>query len=307
MRKKARSLKPGKKEEIIACYIMLALPIIGFIVFQIYPLIWQIHKAFYRYNGVSSYTRFVGLDNFIDIFTSNSAFWKSYLVTFQFTLIKVPLELTIAFIIASLLSMEAIKGRNLFRTLYYTPVLLSSVIIGVIYSGFFTYFGVINDLLMKIGLIKEPIDFFARKWVTMPTLIGGHIWCNVGTNILFFIAALANIPRDCYESAYLDGASRFTVVRKITLPLMAPVLSNILLLSFLGTLGVGEYIYVTSAGAPAGETTTVQMYMLNYMPGFSSGSVEIGYASALTFVISIISMITSLSFKKLATWLTTRF
>lgn len=294
----------GKKQDILACYLMLLLPIAGFLLFNMYPLLWQIQKAFYRYNGVKSYTKFVGLKNFITIFTEDIPFWKSYLVTFQFTLIKVPIELAIALFIASLLSNEAIKFKGMFRAMFYVPVLVSMVVVGIIYSNMFSYFGVINSLLQKIGVISEPIDFFSGKWRVMSSLIGGHIWCNVGTNILFFIAALANIPKDCYEAAYIDGAGSFTVFRKITLPLMGPVLSTILLLSFLGTLGVGEYVYMTSNGAPAGETTTVGMYMLNFLPGFAQSNIEIGYASALTFVVSVISMVTSFAFKRLSTWLT---
>lgn len=301
-----KALRPGRKKEVLACYLLLLLPLIGFFVFNLYPLAWQIQKAFLRYNGVASHTKYVGLGNFINIFTENKNFWRSYLVTFQFALIKVPIELTIAFILASILSKSFIKARSFFRAVYYMPVLLSAVIIGVIYSNMFGYFGVVNSILQKLHIISEPIDFFRDKWTTMATLIGTHVWNNVGTNVLYFLAALANIPKDCYEAAYLDGASGFTMTRKITLPLMGPVLSTILLLSFLGTLGVGEFIYVTSNGAPAGSTTTVQMYMLNYLPGFSTGTIEIGYASALSFVISIISIIASFSFRKLSTWLTTR-
>lgn len=301
--KKKRTLS-GKTQDTLSCYLLLLLPILGFLLFNIYPLVWQIQKAFYRYNGVESYTKFVGLKNFITIFTEDIPFWKSYIVTFQFTLIKVPVELCIALFIASLLSNEAIKCKGIFRALYYTPVLLSAVVVGIIYSNIFTYFGVANSILEKLGLISEPIDFFATKWRAMASLIGGHVWNNVGTNVLFFTAALANIPKDCYEAAYLDGAGRFTTFRKITLPLMGPVLSTILLLSFLGTLGVGEYIYLTSNGAPAGETTTVGMYMMQYLPGFSTGSVDMGYASALTCIVSIISVVTSFAFRKLSAWLT---
>jgi len=300
-------LKPGRKKEILSCYLLLALPLIGYCLFDIYPIFWQLHKAFFRYTGVPSDTMFVGWKNFIDVFVDTPKFWEAYLVTVQFTLIKVPVELTIAIFIASLLSREQIKGKSIFRAIYYIPVLLSAVVIGVIYSNFFNYFGVINDILLRLGLVDAPVDFFQKKWVTMSTLIGGHVWNNVGTNVLYFTAALANIPKDCYEAAYLDGASRFTTFRKITLPLMGPVLSTILLLSFLGTLGVGEYILVTSAGMPAGETQSVSMFMLtSYMPGFATGTINIGFASALTFVYSIISLILSMSFRKLSSWLTSR-
>ena len=299
-----KRLRPGYKKEVASCYLLLFLPLVGFFVFTLYPMIWQIQKAFMRYNGVASYTKFIGWDNFIKIFTEDTKFWNSYIVTFQFAIIKVVVELAIAFTLACILSKNFIKGKAFFRAVYYMPVLLSAVIVGVIYSNLFGYFGVANSILQKLHFIKEPIDFFRDKWTTMTTLLGTHIWYYVGMNTLYFSAALASIPKECYEAAYLDGAKGFTMTRKITLPLMGPVLSTILLLSFLGTLGVGEFIYVTSAGAPAGETTTVQMYMLQYMPGFAGGTVEIGYASALSYVVSIISIIASLLFNKLSKWLT---
>lgn len=278
-----------KSSDQAQCYLLLGLPIIGFLVFTIYPLIWSALKAFYYYDMIPDHTRFVGLDNFVTLFTKGGDYWRGWIVTLQFLLIKLPIEIPLALIIAVLLS-KGLKGSNLFRNLYYMPCVISVAIVGIIFSNIFDVFGLANAWLTKLNIIKEPIDWFGGKWTAMFVLILGSVWSNMGTNVVYFTAALANVPKELYEAADMEGAGVCTKFFKITVPMIAKVFQTILLLAINGTLRVGEYIIVMTNGAPAGKTLTAEAYVIKmFLPGFASGSsINIGYGCAISIISSII-------------------
>ena len=278
-----------KSSDQIQCYLLLGLPIIGFLVFTIYPLIWSALKAFYYYDMIPDHTRFTGIDNFITLFTKGGDYWRGWIVTLQFLLIKIPIEIPLALVIAVLLS-KGLKGSNLFRNLYYLPCVISVAIVGIIFSNIFDVFGLANAWLTKLNVIDAPIDWFGSKWTAMFVLILGSVWSNLGTNIVYFTAALANVPKELYEAADMEGAGVLAKFFKITVPMIAKVFQTILLLAINGTLRVGEYIIVMTNGAPAGKTLTAEAYVIKmFLPGFSSGSsINIGYGCAISIVSSII-------------------
>lgn len=282
-------LEKLKSSDQTQCYLLLGLPIIGFLVFTIYPLLWSALKAFYFYDMVPNHTRFVGLENFVTLFTKGSDYWRGWIVTLQFLLIKLPIEIPLALILAVLLS-KGLRGSNLFRNLYYMPCVISVAIVGIIFSNIFDVFGLANAWLSKLGIIDAPIDWFGGKWTALFVLILGGIWSNMGTNVVYFTAALSNVPKELYEAADMEGAGVCTKFFKITVPMIAKVFQTILLLAINGTLRVGEYIIVMTNGAPAGKTLTAEAYVIKtFLPGFASGSsINIGYGCAISIISSII-------------------
>ena len=278
-----------KSSDKMQCYLLLSLPIIGFFVFTIYPILWSVSKAFYFYNMVPSETRFVGLDNFITLFTKGGDYWRGWLVTFQFLFIKIPIEIPLALIFAVLLN-NGLKGSNMFRNMYFLPTVISMAIVGIIFSNIFDVFGIINNWLLSLGFISEPIDWFSKKWTAMFVLILGGIWSGLGVNIVYFTAALSNVPKDLYEAADIEGASSIDKFFKITVPMIAKVFQVVLLLAINGTLRVGEYIIVMTNGAPAGKTLTAEAYIIRqFLPGFATGTIpNLGYGCAICIMSSII-------------------
>lgn len=277
-----------KSSEQAQCFILLALPIIGFLVFTIYPIIWSALKAFYYYDLVPSNTRFVGLDNFITLFKKGSDYWRAWLVTFKFGSIKLPIEIPLALVLATLLS-KGLKGSNFFRNFYYLPCVISLAIVGIIFSNIFDAFGVINSWLSKLGITEHPIDWFGNTSTAMSVLILGGVWSAFGTNVVYFTAALSNVPKDLYEAADIEGAGRITQFFKITVPMISKVFQTILLLAINGTLRTGEYILVMTNGAPARTTLTSEAYVMKtFLPGFSSGTPNLGYGCAMSIISSII-------------------
>lgn len=272
----------------IQSYLLLALPLIGFFVFTLYPILWAFVKSFFYYDQIPSNTLFVGFKNYVHIFTKNSYYWKSWITTLQYTILKLPFEIGLTLVLAFFLS-KKMKGAPLIRGIYFMPTVISVALCSVIFTNLFQYFGFFNDFFVKIGLISEPIDWYANKWSAMAVLVVAGVWKNFGTNVLLFAAALTNVPDDLYEAADIDGAGPFRKFFNITVPMIAPVFQTILLLAINGTLHVGEFIVTMTNGAPGGATHTVGSYILtNFVPGFSSGTVDVGYGAAISIVTSII-------------------
>ena len=283
----------------LSCYAILSPQIIGFLVFSLYPILWAASKAFYYYTGTPSLTRFVGLGNFIKIFTIDSTYWETWGNTLLFAFGKLPLELPLALLIALCLR-KGLKGAGFFRAAFYLPCVISIAIVGLIFTNLFDYFGFINAWLIKLGLIDTPIDWFSNAWTARFALIIGSIWSSFGINVLYFISALANVPEELYECAKLDGASRWVTFRKITLPMIAPVFSTILLLAINGTLHTSEYILATTKGVPAGSTYTVMSYVVNrFVPGFADAGANVGYGCALAIVTAILMGLIAVIYSKL--------
>ena len=292
-------MSPAAKKQAWLCYLLLALPIIGFFVFTLYPMGWATRLSLFSYTGVPSETRFVGFENFKTLFTTDANYWHAWLFTFKYAIIKVPTEAIVAFVTAYFLSKEP-KFVDLFRSVYYMPAMFSVAIIGLVFSNIFDFFGVANGLLMKFGLIEENINWFAGEGTATFALLVGGWWNSFGVTVLYFMSALANVPRELYESAELDGAGEIKKIWHVTLPMIAPVYQVLLLLSINSCLHVGEYMLVMTNGAPGGLTHTISSYMTSkIVPGFGEVA-NLGYASCMSVITSVIFCLVALGYTKLS-------
>ncbi len=281
-------------------YAMIAIPLIGFFVFSLYPIMWSVQKAYYFYDGSKSTMRFIGLENFVTLFTKDATYWTAWLTTFKFAILKIPFEMSIAMVLALILHRK-LKGSGLFRSIYYMPNVISVAIIGVVFSNMFDYFGFINGLLMKYNIISENINWFESVGTSMFVLVVASVWNTFGLNVMYLLVALSNIPEELYESAALDGSSKIRTFFKITLPMMGPVLQTILLLSINGTLLTNDLILVTTGGAPAGKTYSIAAYVTSkFVPGFADSAVNIGYGAASAVIMAIILAVVALIYNTLS-------
>ena len=287
-----------KKKEVIQCYGMISLQLIGFFLITLYPMIWAIRLSFFYYNGVPSQTRFVGMDNYKVLFTRDIEYWRTWLTTFKFALLKLPIELPFAMLIALLLNRN-IKCKGLLRAIYFLPSLIGVSIIGVIFFNLFDYFGIMNAWLTKTGILGKGVEWFSHSKTAMAVLVMGSVWSTFGVNVLYFLAALQGVPQELYEAVYVEGGGRIRAFFSVTLPMIAPVLQIILLLSINGTLHTNEYVLVMTGGGPAGTTHTVMSYVVGkFVPGFSGGNMDIGYGCSVSFITSILMAIIALLYMK---------
>ncbi|MBP3359397.1 MAG: sugar ABC transporter permease [Clostridia bacterium] len=292
---RVRDKKFREKERM--CYLLLSPQIIGFLVFSIIPMLWAISLSWTYYDTIK--TRFVGWENFLLLF-HDSNYWRAVVTTLQFAVMKIPVELPLALILAVLLSRK-IKGAGFYRAVYYLPHVISTALVALVFSNIFSFFGVFNALMQKTGLMSIPVDWFAEKMSAMWIIVIADIWKTFGVNVLYFIAALANIPEDVYESARLDGATRLQTFFRITLPMIAPTLQIIIMLSLIGTLGTSEMVLVLTNGAPGGLTYTVNAYIFNnYAPGITNGTVNVGYGCAMSLVTGLMLSVITLGYMKMS-------
>jgi len=283
------SLKNNKKnkKEYIQSYLMILPQLIGFCVFTIYPIAWVVHLGWFSYDGVTK--TYIGWENFIRLFTRDPMYWSTLLNTFVLAIGKLIVELPLALILAVILNLK-LKGRSFFRAMFYMPNVISSAIIGIIFYFMFASFeGIVNNILLALKFISEPINWFGSKSTAMFVIAVAAIWQGFGINMLFFLSALQNIPEELYECADIDGANKFRQFLHITVPMLAPVSKVIFMLAFIGSLKITDLVLVLTNGQPAGQTEVVMTYIFKYFFTNSEGSSsQIGYASALGLVTSII-------------------
>ena len=296
--KRKREEKPYNKKETFQSYTMLAPQLIGFFIFGIYPIIWVLRWALYDYDGVTS--KFVGLDNFIRIFTDDPKYWETMWNAFLFTGGKLIIEIPLALVIAVLLNSK-LKGKNIFRAAFFMPNMVSIAIVGLIfYIIFDPYQGIVNEYLFKLNLVKEPISWFSYKFTAMLVLIIASTWASFGVNMLYFLTGLMNIPQELYECADIDGASKIQQFFHITVPMLGPVLQVVLMLAMLGSLKATDIVLVLTNGQPAGDTEVVMTYIFKHFFSYGEGSPipAIGYASAMGFVTATILAVITVIYLK---------
>ncbi|MDR0405519.1 MAG: sugar ABC transporter permease [Clostridiales bacterium] len=296
------SIQREKHKEALQCFLMIGTQIIGFLVLSVYPIIWTFRWAFYAYDGIAANTRFIGLQNFISMFTVDLTYWRTWANTLLYAALKIPIELCLAMILALMLN-RRLRGSHFFRAVFYLPNIISVAVVGLIFTNMFGYFGWVNGTLLKIGAVREGVDWFAGRGTAFAVLVTGGVWSTFGINVMYFMAALAGISEDIYESARLDGASGFTAFRKITVPMIAPVLQIILLLSLVGTLGVNEFILTSTNGAPGGQTLSVMAYLTRqFVPGFMAAGAKprLGYGCAMSVVTTVIFAVVALAYDKVS-------
>lgn len=273
--------------------VLMVLPfLLGFILFSYVPIIYILRYAFTNYSGFGDY-EFTGFANFVRVFQRDPDFWQSLVNTVVLSAGKLAIEIPLALILAVLLN-KKLKGMAFFRVTLFLPAIISAVIIGLIFSLLFaSQNGMINGILMNIGMIEKPINWFNTKWKAMSVLGIASIWQNYGINMIFFLMALQSIPQELYDCASIDGATGLNRFFKITLPMIAPIFQSILLMAIVGSLKVCDLVISCTNGQPGGTTEVVMTYIYKSFFGKSGRNIEVGYASSMALITAIfLAMVT---------------
>ena len=282
---KKRLFKHYSKRDYKA-FIYLTPWLIGLLVLQIYPIVSSLYYSFtdYRIGGTPVW---VGLQNYIRLFTEDSEFTKALAVTLRYTVTTVPLKLALALAIAMFLNRN-IKGINLIRTVYYIPSLFGgSVAISLLWRVMFQDNGVINAFLGVFGM--DPISWLGDKRYALNVICLLEIW-QFGSSMVMFLAALKQVPSSLYEAASIDGAGKFTKFRKITFPQITPIIFFTLIMQLITALQAYTSAQVITNGGPLKSTYLLGMKL--YAEGFSY--FRMGYASAISWIMFLIILIITL-------------
>ena len=298
-KKKIKKLHSANKIQEI---LMITPMTIGFLLFSVYPIIWVLRWSFFKYNGYSEPV-FVGLGNFIRVFSRDPAYWNSLKNTFLIAGMKMIFEIPLALVLAVLLN-NKIKVSSFFRVVFFLPSVFSIAVVGLIFSILFgAYNGIVNAILKNIGLITQNISWFSDKGHAMFVIILVSLWTTFGLNMIYFLMGLQNISKSLYECASIDGANEVQQFFYITMPLVAPILQLVLMLSVLGTMKMTDLILVLTNGAPGGSTEVVMTYIFKYFFSYGESAameVQFGYASSMAVVTAVILGIVTLIYLKVS-------
>lgn len=283
--KKRTKRKFGRHQQLMA-YIFILPPILLFVIFMVIPIISGLYLSFTNYDIIQK-PKFLGLSNYKAIF-SDPFFYTSLKNTLFYAAIFVPLGVLVALGTAILLNRK-VFGIKVFRICFYLPVLSSSIASATIWLWLLNpEYGLINTMLSWLG-INGPVWLQSTNWA-MISIIIISVWQGFGMYMMIYLAGLQGIPEYLYEAAKLDGANKYQSFRYVTFPALASTTFLVSTLLCIGSFQMFDQAYLLTQGGPGNSTMTMVYYIYN--TGF--GSLQMGYASALSFVLFVIIFIFSM-------------
>lgn len=274
-------------------YFMIAPAMVGIFIFVIYPIFYLIYLSFFNYNLMNkAKSQFIGLDNYLQIF-SRSDFYVVLSNTFTYTIGVVIFTIALSLLFAIWLSKKS-KLNMIVQAGIFTPHIISIVSIALVWLWLMEpNLGFLNFALKELGLPTS--QWLQSSSTAMQSIILVSVWGSVGYYTLIIIAALQGVSPNIYEAAALDNASRFTVFRKITMPLISPQLFFILVIMTIGSFKVFDTVRIMTGGGPNNSTNTIVYYIYGFR------TTNIGYASATGVVLMVfIGLLTILYFRILS-------
>lgn len=265
---------------VIVAVLMIAL-------FYFYPMIQALLLSFQT--GTGSNLTFNGLGNYRRLFT-DSMFLTAVQNTFIYLIVQVPLMVLLALVLSVMLNDRNLKGKSLFRTAIFLPCITSLVAYSVIFKYMFAGDGLVNRLLLHLGVVSEPIPWITDPFWAKVTIIIAITWRWTGYNMIFYLSGIQNIEPAIYEAAKIDGASAVTQFFRITIPLLKPIILFTSITSTIGTLQLFDEVMNITQGGPGNASSTISQYIYNLSFKYSA---DFGYAATVSY--SIVVMIIVLS------------
>lgn len=265
--------------------------LLTFALFGIYPLLFSLLVSLADYNPLRGGMTWVGFANYTRAL-SDPLFWQSLKVTLYFVAGTIPLTTTIALALALLLN-RPLRGRGFFRASFFLPTVVSLVVVSLIFKQVYSPFGLLNAFLRVLGLEGHP--WLQDPLTALPAVMLMDVWAAVGYYMVIYLAGLQTIPAELYEAAALDGGDGWRRHRHITLPLLLPTTLFVVVINTIRSLQVFIEVFVMTQGGPLDSTRTTVFYL--YEQGFRY--FDMGYASAIAYLLFVIVMLASLAQSRL--------
>ena len=260
-------------------------------VMSFYPIIQAIITSFKKGSSANMQWADPLTYNYARMF-QDKLFLNSVKNTFLYLIVEVPVMLVLAMILAQILNNKDLKFKGLFRTCVFLPCATSLVSYALIFKSLFATQGLLNSILVNLGILKENFNFLGTPWSAKMIIIIALIWRWTGYNMVFYLAGLQGIEYQVYEAAKIDGASSWQTFWRITVPLLKPVIIMTVIMSINGTLQLFDESVNLTKGGPANATITMSHYIYN--SSFGEGVANFGYASAMSFFVFILVAILAL-------------
>jgi multiple sugar transport system permease protein len=253
------------------------------LLFVVWPLVRGMQMSLFHWNlPVPERSEFLGLDNFVRAFTGDPIFWVSVRNTFLYTIVTVPVQIALGLLAAVLLNGK-LRGRTIFRALFYLPVVTSWLIVSLVFAFLFNDgAGPVNYLLVDLlHLVPDPVPWLHDTWAAQAPIMLLGIWKGIGWNMVVFLAALQSIPGELYEAASLDGANAWQRFWRVTFPLLRPTFQFVSVALIIGAFNVFLSVYLITGGGPEKSTEVMLSYM--YTQAFTN--LDFGYGTTIGLIL----------------------
>ncbi len=279
-----RSSRAPKMGKYAMPYLFIAVPVLSTLVFLLIPMVVSFWWSLNDYSGIQP-PRFIGLQNYIELFTEDKYFIQSLWNTTVFVLLGMGIGPTLGLLTAILLN-QKVYFQSLFRTAYYLPVMTSLVVVSTIWVMLYNQNGLFNTILTNFGF--KAVGWLSNPNVALVSVVIASIWQGFGFETVIFLAALQSIPLELYEAAMIDGANGFQKFRYITLPSLRYVIAFVYIYGIIGSYQVFDQVFVMTNGGPVHSTSTVVYYLFSKFQ-----DLRLGYASAIAYILFAILVIFS--------------
>lgn len=286
--------KPTKKRNYNNMAYLFVLPfVIVFLIFSVYPVFRTLQLSFANYKGFGDID-YIGFKNYIRVL-QDKYFWTALLNTIKIWGVNIVLQLGMAFLLTIVFSdiKFKIKGLGFFRAVYYLPNIIAATSVAFLFKTLLDWrYGTINQILAKFG-VNEPINWLGQPVTARLSISLIQTWMWFGNSFIMLMAGVQGINKDYFEAASIDGAGRWKSFFYITLPLLRPILLYVTITSLIGGIQMFDlpFLIGTVNGEPLGATQTAIMYLYKF--GFATRPKQVGYASAIAYILFLMILIIS--------------
>lgn len=292
-------------------FLLLLVPGLGiYLAFIVYPFITSFAYSFYNWNGIGPLTGFVGLGNFLYILTSQSFavfFYRAILHNLYLFGMTTVLTTIVGMIVAYLLTNISERASRVYQVIYFLPYVVPAVVVGFLASIYLEpNFGVVSTVLQQLGLSSLDLPWLGSETLALPMIALIGSWASIGFAMLIFLAAMVGLPTEVLEAARIDGANRVQLFTRIVFPLVRPTFITLMTLTFIGSFGTFDLIYVlegTQAGPNYATDVTGTLFYRTAFGGFGTTAQNMGLAASL----AVVGFIIVIAVSALFVWLQRRY
>jgi multiple sugar transport system permease protein/raffinose/stachyose/melibiose transport system permease protein len=295
-RRAGRASMPGGRAEQRSAWTMAAPALIGLFLFLGIPALLALGLSFTNARLISPEgPSFVGVDNYARAFTNDPSFVRSLLNTFYFAAVVVPVQAGLGLVLALLVN-QKVRGVNIFRTIFFLPVVTSMVVVSILWTFMYQETGLVNSMLSRLtGGAFEGVAWLQEPATAMPAIMVLSVWQGVGFHMIIWLAGLQTIPEELYEAARMDGANLWQQFRHVTWPGLRPTLVFVAVTITIAAFGLFVQIDVMTRGGPLDSTTTIIFHAVR--KGFREQ--EVGFGAAISLIFFVLVLIVSLIQRRL--------
>ena len=260
----------------------------SYIIVVVFPTVYSLFLSFCDWNGLGA-KKFVGLKNYIQLFTSDSVFYTALRNNIIWIILTICLTVLLALLLALVLN-RSFRGRIVYRAIFYFPYMLSWIIVGIIWKWMYNpNFGLINQVLGMVGLDSLKGAYLSNTKMALYCVFIAALWQGLGQPMLYFLAGLQTLPNDILEAAKIDGAGKFNLFFRVIVPMLKETFVIVLATQIIASMKVYDIVYVMTDVGQANSTQTLATYM--YIQTFTYSNLGVGSAIATVMVLIMMVVI----------------